>query len=69
MAVELKVFDITGQEVMTLIDGQLMNAGSYNVHFDASSLASGTYIYRLKATPGGGQAGNYVESKKMMLIK
>jgi hypothetical protein len=62
MAVELKVFDITGQEVMTLIDGQLMNAGSYNVHFDASSLASGTYIYRLKA-------GNYVESKKMMLIK
>jgi hypothetical protein len=69
MAVELKVFDITGQEVMTLIDGQLMNAGSYNVHFDASSLASGTYIYRLKATPGGGQAGNYVESKKMMLLK
>jgi hypothetical protein len=62
MAVELKVFDITGQEVMTLIDGQLMNAGSYNVHLDASSLASGTYIYRLKA-------GNYVESKKMMLIK
>jgi hypothetical protein len=62
MAVELKVFDALGQEVMTLIDGQLMKAGSYNVHFDASSLASGTYIYRLKA-------GNFVSSKKMMLLK
>jgi hypothetical protein len=62
MAVELKIFDAIGQEVMTLIDGQLMQAGSYNVNFDASSLASGTYIYRLKA-------GNYVSSKKMMLLK
>ncbi|OGU76378.1 MAG: hypothetical protein A2W11_13900 [Ignavibacteria bacterium RBG_16_35_7] len=62
MAVELKVFDALGQEVITLIDGQLMKAGSYNVHFDASNLASGTYVYRLKA-------GNYVSSKKMMLIK
>ncbi len=62
MAVELKIYDALGQEVMTLIDGQLMNAGSYNVHFDASGMASGTYIYKLKA-------GNYVESKKMMLLK
>ena len=62
MAVELKVFDITGQEVITLIDGQLMKPGSYNVHFDATNLASGTYVYRLKA-------GNFVESKKMMLLK
>lgn len=62
MAVELKVFDALGQEVMTLIDSPLMKAGSFNVHFDASNLASGTYIYRLKA-------GNYVSSKKMILLK
>jgi hypothetical protein len=62
MAVELKVFDALGQEVMTLIDSQLMKAGSYNVHFDASNLASGTYVYRLKA-------GNNVSSMKMSLIK
>jgi Secretion system C-terminal sorting domain/FG-GAP-like repeat len=60
--VELKVFNILGQEVMTLINGQLMKAGSYNVNFKASNLASGTYIYRLKA-------GNQVMSKKMILLK
>ena len=60
--VELKVFNILGQEVMTLISGQSMKAGSYNVNFKASNLASGTYIYRLKA-------GNQVMSKKMILLK
>ncbi len=62
MTVELKVFDALGQEVLTLIDGQSMKAGSYNVRFNASGLASGTYIYRLKA-------GDYVSSKKMILLK
>jgi len=62
MPVELKVFDITGQEVMTLINNELLQAGTYNVTFDASDLASGTYIYRLKA-------GDFVSSKKMMLLK
>ncbi|MDO8550687.1 MAG: T9SS type A sorting domain-containing protein [Ignavibacteria bacterium] len=62
MAVELKVFDALGQEVMTLIDSQLMKAGSYNVNFNASNLASGTYVYRLKA-------GDNVSSKKMILLK
>ncbi|MGE5858994.1 MAG: T9SS type A sorting domain-containing protein, partial [Ignavibacteria bacterium] len=62
MVVELKVFDALGQEVISLIPGQLMKAGSYNVTFNASNLASGTYIYKLKA-------GSNELSKKMMLIK
>lgn len=62
MVVQLKVYDILGREVMTLIDNDIMKAGSYNVNFSASSLASGTYIYRLKT-------GNFVASKKMILLK
>jgi hypothetical protein len=59
--VSLKVFDVLGREVMELVDGQ-QAAGSYNVNFDALDLASGIYIYRLKA-------GSYVSIKKMMLLK
>ena len=62
MGVELKVYNILGQEVMTLIDGQLMKAGAYKVNFKASDLASGTYLYRLKA-------GSQVMSRKMLLLK
>ena len=62
MVVELKIYDILGEEVATLIDGKLMKAGSYDVNFKASNLASGAYFYRLKA-------GNQVTSKKMVLLK
>ncbi len=59
--VTLKVFDMLGQEVATLVDGRV-SAGQHKVQFDASLLASGLYIYRL-------QAGQFVQTKKMMLIK
>lgn len=59
--VTLKVFNITGQEVATLVNQQVA-AGNHTVKFDASGLASGTYIYRI-------QAGNNVKSNKMLLIK
>ncbi len=62
MDVELRVYNILGQEVLTLIEGQLMKAGVYKVDFNASDLASGTYVYRLKA-------GSQVMSKKMLLLK
>ncbi|MBU2491012.1 MAG: T9SS type A sorting domain-containing protein [Bacteroidetes bacterium] len=62
MRVELKIYSVLGQEVMTLINKDIMTAGSYNVTFNASNLASGTYIYRLVA-------GDYAVSKKMQLIK
>jgi hypothetical protein len=59
--VTLKVYDILGEEVATLVD-ETKNTGNYEVDFDASDLASGMYIYRITA-------GNYVASKKMMLLK
>ncbi len=59
--VSLKIFDITGKEIAVLVNEEL-NAGTYNVDFDASHLASGTYFYRM-------EAGNYSDVKKMVLIK
>jgi len=60
--VNLKVFDLLGQEIISLVNNEFMNAGSYSYKFDASKLASGTYIYRL-------EAGDFVQTKKMTLTK
>lgn len=60
--VTLEVFDILGRRVATLLDGENRTAGRYTVNFNASSLASGMYIYRL-------QAGNTIITKKLTLIK
>ena len=59
--VTLKIFDIPGREVATLVY-EYRTVGRYDTEFDASHLPSGTYIYRL-------QAGEYVESKKLVLLK
>ncbi len=59
--VVLKVYNILGQEVATLIDEE-QRAGVYEFRFDASNLASGVYFYRL-------QAGKFIDVKKMMLVK
>ncbi len=60
--VSLKIFNLIGEEVATLVNNEFKEAGTYTVTFDASSLASGTYIYSL-------QAGDQVQSKKMILMK
>ncbi len=57
----LKVYNMLGQEVATLINEELV-AGSYSARFDATHLSSGTYIYTLVS-------GNQVISKKMLLVK
>ncbi len=59
--VNLKVYDLLGREVATLVNEEKA-PGSYEVKFDGSNLASGTYFYRL-------QAGDFVQVKKMMLMK
>lgn len=59
--VSLKVYNLLGQEVASIVNGR-MNAGFQQVSFDASKLASGTYIYRLVA-------GTNIQTRKMMLIK
>ena len=59
--VNLKVYDVLGNEVILLVNSSL-DAGSYDISFDASQLASGMYIYTLNT-------GTYTSSKKMMLLK
>jgi hypothetical protein len=59
--VELTIYNILGQRVRTLVNEQ-QHPGMYQVVFDASTLASGVYFYRL-------QAGDFIEVKKMMFIK
>ena len=63
--VTLKVYDLLGREVATLVN-EYKNAGSYKVDFNPASrikdITSGIYFYRL-------QAGDYVETKKMLLLK
>jgi hypothetical protein len=59
--VTLKVYDILGNEVADLVNEQTV-AGSYEVRFDASNLASGIYVYTLKA-------GNFSQTSKLMLMK
>lgn len=57
----LIVYDVLGTEVATIVSEE-KPAGSYEVNFDASGLTSGIYFYRL-------QVGNFVETKKMTLLK
>ncbi len=59
--VSLKVYDLLGREIEILIDSY-QSAGKYLANFNGSKLSSGTYFYTLKA-------GNYAETKKMILIR
>ena len=59
--VSLKVYDLLGQQVATLVEGNRL-AGSYQVRLDAADLSSGMYFYQL-------QAGGQVFNRKMMLLK
>ncbi|MEJ2505225.1 MAG: T9SS type A sorting domain-containing protein [Ignavibacteriaceae bacterium] len=60
--VEIKIFDISGQEIATLVD-EKKSIGSYEIIWNAQSLPSGIYFYKLIA-------GNYfTETKKMILLK
>ena len=59
--VNLKVYDILGNEIVTLINEET-EAGSYNINFNANVLPTGVYFYQLVSN-------EYVETKKMLLIK
>ncbi|MBK8553211.1 MAG: T9SS type A sorting domain-containing protein [Ignavibacteria bacterium] len=59
--VSLKVFDMSGKEIMTLVN-QMQNTGSYNYSFNGSDLSSGVYYYSLKA-------GENTITKSMLLVK
>jgi photosystem II stability/assembly factor-like uncharacterized protein len=57
----LKVFDVLGREVKTLVD-EYKSAGNYEIDFNATNLPSGIYFYQLKT-------GEFVETKKMILLQ
>ncbi len=59
--VTLKVYDVLGREVVTLVDGNVA-PGTYEVVFDAADFPSGVYYYRL-------QAGDFVQTRKMILLR
>jgi hypothetical protein len=59
--VSIKVFDVLGNEIETLVDEE-MSQGKYEVKFDGSLLSSGIYFYKIAV-------GNFVETKKMILLK
>lgn len=59
--VKLTVYDVTGRQISILID-EIKNAGIHSINFDAPTLSSGIYFYRL-------EVGSFIETKKMLLIK
>jgi hypothetical protein len=59
--VEIVVYDIIGQRVMTLVN-EIKQPGNYSVVFNANNLASGVYFYRI-------HAGNFIDTKKLILLK
>ncbi|MCC7159413.1 MAG: T9SS type A sorting domain-containing protein [Ignavibacteria bacterium] len=60
--VNIKIFDVTGREIESIVKGEMVQAGTHEVKFDASKFASGVYFYSL-------EADNFKETKKMMLVK
>ncbi|MCB0729291.1 MAG: T9SS type A sorting domain-containing protein, partial [Ignavibacteriae bacterium] len=59
--VSIKIYDILGKEVSKIVN-ETKQAGYYNFNFDASSLSSGMYFYKI-------EAGNFVQTKRMLLMK
>ena len=59
--VSLKIFNVLGSEIETLVDGE-KSVGTYELNWNAAKLPSGVYFYRL-------QAGDFVQTKKMILLK
>jgi len=67
--VELRVYDILGREVRTLVN-EVKQPGQYTVEFDAAGLASGVYSYRIKAHPdNGSQAEEFVAARRLVLLR
>jgi hypothetical protein len=60
--VTIKIYDLLGREVVTLINDEYKNAGRYELAWNAANYATGVYIYRI-------EAGDYVSTKKMVLVK
>jgi len=65
--VTLKVYDVLGKEVATLVNKE-QSAGSYEVEFRADGLTSGVYFYRLQINPSSSSGQGFVKTKKLLLL-
>ncbi len=63
--VNIKIFDLTGREIMNLVNNEVKAAGTYDVKFNGSNFASGVYFYRIEVF---GEK-KYESTKRMVLIK
>ena len=66
--VVIKVFDILGNEIETLVNEE-KSIGSYEITWIAENLPSGIYFYKIQAVPTGRQAGDFIQTKKMVLLR
>ena len=67
--VVLKVFDMLGEEITTLVSDD-RGAGTYTTRWNAAGNSSGVYFYRLEARPiNGGQASSFTQTRKLLLLK
>ena len=66
--VELKVYDLLGREVASLVSDR-RGAGTHTAVWDASGFPSGVYVYQLRVRASGGQGTSFVDSKKMVLSR
>jgi hypothetical protein len=66
--VTLKIYDVLGNEIATLVDEE-KPAGIYEIVFEAAGLPSGVYYYQLRAMPIGRKAANFVDTRKMIFLK
>ena len=66
--VSLIVYNLLGEEVARLVD-RAHQAGNYKISWDASNISSGIYFYRLQVRQTGGRASDFIETKKMLLLK
>jgi len=67
--VSLKIFNMLGQEVALLLDNELVDEGDQSIEFDASSLSSGTYFYKLIVRGTGDVQEQFTSIKRMVLLK
>ena len=66
--ISLRVFDIAGSMVETLVNGT-MESGQYEIQWDASQHASGIYFLKMESSPSTGQGHGYIKKQKMILMK
>jgi len=64
----LKVYNAIGEEIAELVNEE-KPAGTYEVQFIGNNLTSGVYFYKLSVYPASGGAGEFTETKKMILLR